>query len=459
MNALLPAILAYIALQLAFAAWLSRRVHNEQDYLLAGRRLGPALGVFTVFATWFGAETCIGAAGEAYVNGLSGVKLDPFGYGLAIVVTGLLFGAALWRRQLTTIADLYRRRYGAGVERLAAVIMIPTSLLWAAAQIRAFGQVLAASGGIGVELAISAAALVVVIYTAVGGLWADAASDTLQGGVLILGLLLILGLFVQQEGAQTLAALPADQLLLRGRGESWLATAEAFAVPICGTIVAQELIARMLAMRSATLARYATAGAGFLYLSVGLIPVLMGLVAARHIGVVEEPEQVLIQVAASYLPALLYIVFVGALVSAILSTVDSALLVAGSLAAHNLVLPLRPDLDEPARLRANRVAVVMFGLIAYALALASEGVYALVEEASSLGSAGLLVMLVCALWLPRFGGAASAYAAMLAGLAVYLSAAHVLGIEFPYLCSLAAAVAAYSVLAISLPRRPARSSA
>jgi Na+/proline symporter len=49
-----------------------------------------------VFATWFGAETCIGAAGQAYGRGLSGVLSDPFGYTVGILITGLLFAAALY---------------------------------------------------------------------------------------------------------------------------------------------------------------------------------------------------------------------------------------------------------------------------------------------------------------------------------------------------------------------------
>lgn len=443
MNAILFAVLGYIVLQLLFAWRASRRVHNEADYLIAGRGLGPWMAVFTVFATWFGAETCIGAAGEAYSNGLSGVKIDPFGYALGIILTGLLIGAALWKRGILTLADLYRSRYGAGVERLAAIIMIPTSLLWAAAQIRAFGQVLAASSELGVAVAITLAAIVVIVYSAAGGMWADATTDLVQGSILVAGLLLIFGLFLQGDGFSQIAALPAEQLVLRGNDESWWAVAEAFAVPICGTLVAQELIARILAMRSPQLARRATVGAGFMYLAVGLIPVLMGLVAAPLVGELEEPEQVLLHVAQTQLGTVLYILFVGALVSAILSTVDSALLVAGGLAAHNLVIPLKPNLSVAARLRFNRIAVVCFGLVAYGLALAADGVYALVEEASSLGSAGLLVMLVFSLALPRIGGAASAYAAMIAGLVVYLSASHLFEAEYPYLLSLAAAFMAY----------------
>ncbi len=445
MNLTLVFIFAYIALQLLFAWWASKRVHSEADYLIAGRQLGPWMATFTVFATWFGAETCIGAAGEAYSGGLAGVQVDPFGYALAIVVVGLFFAVPLWKRGIVTLADLFRTRYGGGVERLAAIIMIPTSLMWAAAQIRAFGQVLAASSELGVTLAISLAAVVVIIYTASGGMWADAMTDLVQGIVLIAGIVAVFVLLMLFDGgAARVAELPTEQLRFFDPEASWLDTVELFAVPICGSIVAQELIARVLAIRSPQLARRATVGAGMMYLLVGLMPVTIGLIAFGYVGDLDEPEQVLMHVAQGQLPPVVYALFIGALVSAILSTVDSALLVAGSLAAHNVILPLRPGLSEAARLRANRVAVVAFGVIAYALALASDNVYELVVEASSFGSAGILVIMLFALWGPGIGSAPAAYAALIAGVVVYVWAAHVAAVDHPYLTSLGAAALAYA---------------
>lgn len=58
-NGILLALLAYLAAQLAIGAWLAPKIHNNTDYLIAGRRLGYPLTVFSMFATWFGAETCL----------------------------------------------------------------------------------------------------------------------------------------------------------------------------------------------------------------------------------------------------------------------------------------------------------------------------------------------------------------------------------------------------------------
>jgi Na+/proline symporter len=454
-NLVLAGVLAYILLMLVIGFVVARGIKSEQDYLLAGRRLGPGLALFTVFATWFGAETCVGSAGEAYAGGLAAVTTDPFGYALGIFVMGLLFAVPLWKRKLTTLADLFRMRYGTGVERLAAILMIPTSLLWAAAQIRAFGQVLSASSTLEVNLAITVAAAVVVVYTAAGGLLADAISDFVQGIVLIVGLVVIGVLVLQDGGWAQLQTLPAERLSLAAADLTWLGTIEAWAIPILGTVCAQEMIARVIAARSPAVARHATLGAAGLYLAVGLIPVGIGLVAPAFLGGLEHSEQVLMHVAQQKLSTVLYIVFIGALVSAILSTVDSALLVAGSLTAHNLVLPLKPGWDEAHKLRINRIAVVVYGVIAYVMALLSEGVYALVEEASSLGSAGVLVCMLFALWGTRIGGALSAAGALIAGITVYVGGQHLFELPYPYLTSLAAAFGAYLLLAVAPKAQPA----
>lgn len=445
MNLILVCILIYILANLVLAMVLARKPKTESDYLLAGRSLGPWLATFSVFATWFGAETCIGASGEAYKHGLSGVITDPFGYALGIVLLGVFFAATLWKRGLVTMADLFRKRYGIGVERLAAIVMIPTSLLWAAAQIRAFGQVLASTSELGIFAAITLAAGVVIMYTAIGGMWADAITDLLQGIVLIVGVFALAVVLAMKGGFADLASLPAERLSIQG-DRSWLQTIEVFSVPVLSSIAAQELISRVLAMRSPQLARSATITAGLVYLMVGLVPVALGLVAVQHLGTGVDPEQVLSRFAKENLSLPFYILFLGALVSAILSTLSGALLVAGSLAAHNVIMPLKPNLTEATKLRLNRGAVVFFGILSYLIALSSESVYSLVQESAALGSSGILIAMMFALWGERIGGAASAYGALIASLAVYVIGSYFYEFEYPYLTSLAAALLAYVVL-------------
>jgi Na+/proline symporter len=449
-------ILGYVLVQLLIGMWVSRRIKSESDYLLAGRRLGPGLAVFTVFATWFGAETVVGAAGSVYQGGLSGGAADPFGYAACLLLMGLFFAVPLWRRRLTTFADLFRLRYSAGVERLAVVVLAPASVMWAAAQIRAFGQVIAASSTFEVEIAITLATLIVVVYTVYGGLLADAYTDLIQGIMLAVGLVILLFAVLDALGgpAPAAAAIAPERLLPFGGPDTSIVTVvEAWAIPICGSVFAQELVARILAARSPEIARRASLLGGGLYLAFGLVPVFIGLVGTRLVPGLAEPEQLLAQVAQQYLSTFLYIAFAGALISAILSTVDSALLAAASLVSHNLIVSFRPTLGDAARVRLARGGVVAFGLLAYVLALHAEGVYALVEQASAFGSAGVFAVALFALF-SSFGGPKAAAATLVAGIATWVVGAYLIGWATPYLVSLAAAFITYVGVAL-IERQPA----
>jgi len=447
MNPLLLGVLAYIGAQLAIGAWVSRRISDDTDYLLAGRQLGYRLTSFSIFATWFGAETCVGAAGQVYDEGVSIGTTEPFAYGLCLILLGLVFAVPLWRRKLTTLADLFRTRFSPDVERVAALLMIPTSALWAAAQIRAFGHVLVSASAIEVELGIMIAAAVVIAYTTMGGLLADAINDFIQGIALTIGLGTMLVLIVMQVGGPeaALAAIQTGQAARAPIDAPLLGTLEAWSVPILGSVVAQELVARISASRAPHVAQRSALAAGVAYIAVGSIPVALGLLGAHMLPGLEESEHVLPLLAQEFLPAWGYVLFAGALVAAILSTVDSTLLVCSSLFSHNLVLPLRPALGERAKLRLARVGVVGFGIVATVVALLGDSVSALVHEASALGSAGILVAVVFGLFT-RFGGAASALVALVGGAATYVTGVAV-GLEHPYLTSLGVALAGYVSLA------------
>jgi len=176
------------------------------------------------------------------------------------------------------------------------------------------------------------------------------------------------------------------------------------------------------------------------------MPVGLGLVGASLLPGLAEPEQILPALAQTYLPTALFVLFAGGLVSAILSTVDSALLMAAGLVSHNVIVQMRPGLGERAKVRIARACVAAFGVLAYVMALRAERVYDLVEEASAFGSAGIVTVVTFGLFT-RIGGAGSAVAALLVGVGTWIVGAYLVGLPYPYLASLGAAVVAYLVLA------------
>jgi len=442
---LVTSVVIYFIVTIAIGLWAAKRVHNSKDYLIAGRSLPLYMNTATVFATWFGAETCLGAAGRVYEGGLAGGSAEPFGYALCLVFMALAFSMTLWRRQYTTVADLFRNRFGADVEKLVVALMVPTSLFWAAAQIRGFGQVLTIAGVPDLEIAIVFATAVVIFYTSFGGLMADAVTDFVQGIALIVGLVVLAVAVFSAPGVE-LASVPAERLDFGAAAGSRWEIAELWAIPILGSVLAQELVSRTLAARSAHTARDATLLGATIYLSIGLIPVALGLVGPQLLPDLVHGDQVLPALAERYLSPFMFVVFAGALVSAILSTVDSALLACSALVSHNLIGRLDPHRSERHKVLIARGLVVGFGLIAYLMARGSESVYALVEAASAFGSAGIIVAASFGLFT-RVGGRWSAWAALVTGTLVYAIGGEVESLPAPYLLALACSIAAYLIAA------------
>lgn len=449
MNSVLVAIVAYVLLQFAIGAWVSRRVASASDYILAGRTLGVGLVTFSVFATYFGAEAIVASGGAVYENGLGGALVDPLGYAAAIIVVGLFFARALWSRGLTTFADLFRQRYSPGVERLVVIVLLPGSIIWAAAQIRAFGQVMDANSGMGLKTAIVLAAVLVGAYSVVGGLFADSVTDVIQGLVVLVGLVILGAIVAGQVGGVSagLATIEPARLALYKSEDGLSGTLEKIAIPICGTIVAVELISRFLGARTAQVAARGTMLGGVIYLTIGMVPVLLGLMGTQLLPSVPDPEQIVARLAERYLPGALYVVFVGAIISAILSVVHSALHAPAAQISHNLIERVHPELDNRAKLWAVRLTVLVLSVVAFVISLSSEGIKELVETASAFGSAGVFVATLFALFT-RIGGPLSAYVSVAAGMLVWAGGKYLLALPTPYLLGLVAALAGYLAAAM-----------
>ena len=435
-------LLALVGLQVLVGVWAARSIRSEDDFLVAGRRLGLFLATTSIFATWFGAESCVGAAGAAYEQGFTPTSTEPFAYGAGLVLMGVWFASQLWSRRITTLADFFAQRFGLSTERFAACLLLPSSLLWAAAQVRAFGHVVAVNsdGWFTVESATALAAVVAVAYTVTGGLLADVYTDVVQGIMLLVGLVIL--------GVATWQALPAGSNLPPPPtpAPSTIASIlEAWAIPICGSIVAQEALSRSLAAASARTARNAAILGGLVYIVVGLMPLGMGLVGSRLLPGLEDGESILPELSLRLLPQALNLMFAAALVSAILSTVDSCLLVVASTVTHNLWPAASESANPAGPLRRARCVVVVAGIAAFVLASTSLDVKQLVEEASGFASAGVFVLAVMGTHT-TLGGRVAANSSLLAGLLTWLIGRHACNgmIDHPYLTSLAAAAAAYA---------------
>ena len=97
--------------------------------------------IATTFATWFGSETVLGVSARFVSGGLGAVVEDPFGASMCLVLVGLFFAYKLYQKNLITLGDYYRQRFGRTIEIVCSVMIIFSYLGWVAAQVTALGLV------------------------------------------------------------------------------------------------------------------------------------------------------------------------------------------------------------------------------------------------------------------------------------------------------------------------------
>jgi Na+/proline symporter len=195
--------------------------------------------------------------------------------------------------------------------------------------------------------------------------------------------------------------LAPNRLSLWPAGEPALAQIDRWSIPIFGSLVTQEMTARVLAARSPAIARRGAILSSIVYLAFGSIPVVLGLLGPALLPNLADPEQLLPELARQKLPTALYLLFACALLSAILSTVDSILLSASTLLSHNWLVPAFGIDKDANKLWLDRGLVVLCGVIALYLALGASSIYELLEQSALMGAAGLVVTILCALYTAR----------------------------------------------------------
>lgn len=396
----------YVLLTLGIGIYAGRRIKGANDFIVAGRRLGVVLATGTLAATWFGGGIVIGAASEAYKHGFLGVIADPFGAALCLILAGLFYVRLMRRMGLTTIAEFFTIRYGKSAGTVAAICTIPTYVGWVASLMVAFGRIIQTLTGLEPTWGIVVGAVIVLIYTTAGGMWAVTLTDFIQVSVLVIGLLILTPILLHDMGGWEAirAQLPDDRFYLYphdAEWTSWFHYARDWLVIGLGNLAGQDLMQRSLSSRNETVAQNSAYFSAILYLTIGLIPVFLGISAKLIFPNLEDPDMVMMKLGQTYLPPLGMAIFLGALVSALMSSADSALLAPASVIGNDLAGYFISDVNENKKLFICRLCVPILGLIALYLALSKNTIYSLMVDSWSVLLATLFVPLTAGIWWPK----------------------------------------------------------
>ncbi len=407
-TAVLLTLGAFLAVSVAIGAWSRRGVHGEQEFLLGGRRLGPLVAGISASATSSSAWTLLGVSSYAYLHGPAAIWLFPSCVG-GFCINWFLLAPRLRRfaaaRGALTISDLLAADLAPAparrIRRLVALLTFVALLAYISSQLQGAGKLFSQVFALPSTPAVLIGAAVVLVYCLLGGFLAISRNDTLQG------LLMAATAVVLPVGA-LLAAGPGAALepLLGGPGADWFRGYEGpaafgFVIGLLGIGLGYpgqpHVLGFLMAVRDEAALRaarrYAIAWALLVY--AGMI--LLGLAARRlTLDVGGDAERVMLAAAEAVFPPVVVGLMLAAVLSAILSTVDSQLLVATGAATHDL--GARPDLGR-SRLVMAAIAVAACGFALFG----DPRIFTRVLSAWSAMGAGFGPLLLWLLWIGPVG--------------------------------------------------------
>ena len=403
-------IVLFFAVRMGVGIWASKRVQNAADYIVAGRRLPIYMVGASVMATWFAAETLMGASSTAYQYGFQGVIFDPFGAAACLFISGFFFTRLMRRARYLTLVDFFEQKYGKLMTILASLAQLFTYFVWTGAQMVAAGTIVnALFPKVPIEVGMILVAVWVVGYTMLGGMMADTILDFMQmfftaGGITLIFLFVLseLGGWSALSGITETLYNPKPFTLLPDmagdagylgyfKSMGWMYWAAAWMAIGFGSVPTQDLFQRSMSARNEATAVHGTYLAGILYLFFGIMSPLIGIMMFQLAPTMENPDGVLVKAALDYLPPVVTAIFMAALASALMSTSDSSLLAGASVVTENLMPMLGFKLTSEGKVKWVRIWIAIIGFVAILIAISAAVIYELGVVAWTVLLVGLFI--------------------------------------------------------------------
>jgi len=423
MSTITIGFLVYLVGILVVGIITCRLMKTLPDYLLAGRRLGPWVVAFSERASGESGWMLLGLTGLAYATGLgdpSGTKLEPALWTALFGVLGIITSWLLIAKKLRieseklgalTIPRFFELKFrtkDTTIRMIATVIITFCFAFYIAAQFDAAGKSLEQTFGWSHISGVLAGAAIIVFYTLMGGFFAVAWTDFVQGWIMLITLV-VLPLFTLfhlggWEGLSVkLAEIDPHLLSITGHRTGWKLIAGmlgGFGVGL-GYLGQPHLVARYMSIRSPKDIKTARAIAGvWAFLAYGGA-VLMGLVALGYFGAgyFSDPEKMMPELAMTMFPQWLAGILICGALAAMMSTADSQLLVSTSSLSEDIYhQTINPKADQKKLVLISRILTLIIGVAAIALSRLPQSIFRKVLFAWSGLGAAFGPALVLSLW-------------------------------------------------------------
>ncbi|WP_323115046.1 sodium:solute symporter [Pseudomonas guariconensis] len=392
-------VLIYAAGMLGLGWYGMRRAKTHEDYLVAGRNLGPTLYMGTMATTVLGGASTVGTVRLGYVHGISGFWLCA-ALGLGIIALNLFLAKPLLRLKIFTVTQVLERRYNPMARQASAAIMLAYALMIAVTSTLAMGTVLQVLLDVPFWMALLFGGGVVVVYSTIGGMWSLTLTDIVQFVIKTVGLMFILLpiCLYKAGGWDTLVAkLPAASFSWTTIG--WDTIITYFLIYFFGILIGQDIWQRVFTARDEKVCQRAGTVAGVYCVLYGLACALIGMAAHVLLPDLANPNNAFAEMIKGQLPEGIRGLLMAAALAAMMSTASAGLLAASTTLTEDLLPKLRGG--KQSSLGVNRLFTLITGLVVLGIALAVNDVISALTLAYNLLVGGMLIPLIGAIFWKR----------------------------------------------------------
>jgi len=420
-------IILYLLVILGVGYYASRKVKGTEDYTIAGRRMGFPVLLGTLIGTAIGAAATVGKAGKAYEAGI------------IILVTILAYGGGLFlfsfiaptirKMKIWTIPDALNLRYGKALTVITACVMVLAVIALFGGQLIAVGLVVVAvlgDFGVTYQEAILGAAIIMILYTIMGGLLAVAYTDLIQTVIMLVAIGIILPILILVDVGGVGPAIeymtPPPGKLLGGLGPVYIISIIILDISFC--LVDPSLWQRTSAAKSARSIQrgmWVTTG---VYVYWTFIAVFLGLMALHLMpdlaGTSEGVDAAIPRMVAHYMPPVIKGLCLAAMMAVMMSTADTALLIAGTTFSRDILKNFRPQTEDKTLLRWARLFILIIGVLGIIFALNMKGIFDILLLAFAIFVSGIFIPTMAAIYWKKATKAGAIVSSIVASVVVVI---------------------------------------
>lgn len=417
----------YLVGMIVMGFFANSKVDDMDDFILGGRSLNGITLTGTIVATLVGSGMTMGAVGEAYKRGATGNVLFMY-LGLALGLFAFSFLSKKVRETgKRTMAEIIEAKFGRTSRLISAVIIIGYAISIVAINIAGIRTIIISI--FGESLKISAPMLTVIVtifaifYTSTGGFYAVALMDTIQLGIIVMGIMVlgpIIGL-VKAGGLKVIADIYTSMgssitnPFANGLSSGAIGFLLAYLLSVPGD---PSIPQRALSGKDDKTTKRAFNTAGFMSLAFGVLIILIGTSAYVLAPDLENPEFALVHFIINNYPVVLKGLTLIGVLGAVISSFDSFLVLATTHIIYDLGSVFNIKSDEKTTKKIMSLSTVILGIIALIIALYIQSLFTYLYMVLSVVGAALVPVFIAALYFQEKTTSTAANASMIVGTVV-----------------------------------------